>query len=343
MKLVFKERDEYVDIKIHDGETGNLIDPDDTPTFAIYDPDGNLVCSGVGIRVGLGRYRAYFRIPENSPYGVYNIVWETSVKGTPIRNQIDQFELISPNRVDITKNISIEPQWLAQVKSIIGYPNLDGFVVTDDQIKEFCIFPAMYQYFLKFPKEQREQYSVSGHLEIDFPDLFVYGIMDIRFVNKGYMDRKHLSIFDFLVYKNMYMPMQWGTYGSPYDFNGMGKNPVLSRELFNTLKNYSNFNYQIDQHNRKLIVNSDRSVELYVSWAKYSLLFDDVLYEFKLDVIRLAQAYLLLYIVDSFQLIQDENLSRRVNTDSLKSRADDIMNKILEKWDSMSYPIFIRF
>jgi len=343
MKLIFKGKDEYIDIKIHDGETGNLTDPDSPPQFSIYDPNNQFVCGGIGIRVGLGRYRAYFRIKEENPYGIYNIIWEASVRGTPIRNQIDQFEVISYNSVDITQNIEIEHQWLSQIKAIIGYPNLDNFVVSDEQIKEFAIFPAMYQYFLRFPIEHREQKSVSGHTELNFPDFFTFGIVEIRVVNKGYLNKSNLGPLDFMIYKNMYQPFQWGSYGSNYDFNGMSKLPIYTRELYNTLKNYANFNYSVDYHNRKVIVNTDRAMDLYISWAKYSLNFNDILYEFKMDVIRLAQSFLLLYLSDTFSIITDENLSRRVNVESLKSRAEDMQTKIMEKWDALAFPILLRF
>ena len=49
--------------------------------------------------------------------------------------------------------IIISDEKLNLIKSALGYPTEDGeFLLTDTQIKEFCVEPALRQYFSKFPK-----------------------------------------------------------------------------------------------------------------------------------------------------------------------------------------------
>ena len=46
---------------------GNLIDPDQVPTYKIFDPLNNHMFDGVAVKVSTGKYTASYPIPVTAP------------------------------------------------------------------------------------------------------------------------------------------------------------------------------------------------------------------------------------------------------------------------------------
>ena len=85
----------------------------------------------------------------------------------------------------LNKIIQISVPEIQMIKSVLGYPVVDSIAISDDEVKQFCVAPALYQYFIKFPMpvfEQRNQ-QVAEEI-IYFPDDETLGLLDIRTTGK---------------------------------------------------------------------------------------------------------------------------------------------------------------
>ena len=47
--------------------------------------------------------------------------------------------------------IIIDSNWLGQVKKVLAFPGVSNLLLSDDEIKDYCIFPSLQKYFTKFP------------------------------------------------------------------------------------------------------------------------------------------------------------------------------------------------
>ena len=72
-----------------------------------------------------------------------------------------------------------------------------------------------------------------------------------------------------------------------------------------------------------------------ITWAKWSDDFDTgVKYARKMDVIKLCRANLLYHLADTTGILTDGALETTINSDSLKTRASELENEVMELWNS---------
>lgn len=231
--------------------------------------------------------------------------------------------------------IQIDDLYFNQVKSVLAYPMVDNVVLDDDHIKELALFPAMMQYFRKFPLEDYLEQSITGQVIIDFPDEFTYGVLDARVVNKGAgSSPAETSILQILASSNLSISRQ-NSYGiKGYNPNGLFQAQHSQRLYRNSLaKESTTIKTKVDPQRKRVICYSNISGVLNITWAKYSFDFDNILFQHKQDVVKLSQANLLYHLADVSDIIDDSNLEVTINSDALKSRADALREEVMGIWD----------
>jgi hypothetical protein len=237
--------------------------------------------------------------------------------------------------------VSIDSQWLNLIKSVLAYPNVDELLLTDDQIKDYAIYPSLQKYFKKFPIVIEQSQSIIGETNIDFPDDYTYGVVDARIVDVGLIGGVGGSFWDvvaFQSYNNSYIASKTsGAYGKKgYNPSGLIYQRDVQRQTLKSQQNlYTTLKTRVDYANKRLIAYSSITGTLNISWAKYSDDFDDVQYEYRMDVIKLAQAELMLHLANSAAILVDSALDVTINVDHLKQSATDMFAEVKEDWDQI--------
>lgn len=241
--------------------------------------------------------------------------------------------------------IIIDEKHLDLIKQVIGKPFLDEFGISDADIKKYAVYPALLEYFRKFPITVEDQVAVSNATEIPFPDDFTYGVLDARIVGKGETYTSS-SFWDIIRFQTLYpslVPKSIGVYGSKFNFNQLNQLNLMAKAVYDTYGNLGTYKIKIDYPNRKIIAYCSFAAFLNFTWAKYSLNFKDVRFERINDVINLARMNLLYLLVDFAALYEDSQIDRRINADALRTKAEFIYNEVLkEGWRQIPDVVLLR-
>lgn len=320
-----------------------LSDPDASPTFQIYDSTSTLVVSGTGSKVALGQWQASYFVGIQAPIGTWSIVWTATIGSVPILNNTEYFTVKVAGDVPET-DIIIRDEWLRQVKKVLAFPGVPKVLLSDDQIKEFCIAPALFEYFRKFPIEVRTEQEISGELTVPFPDNFTMGATYASVTQRFGGTSTASSFWDIIRYQSLYgssTSLSYsgrGNYGSRYNFNGMQQASMLQRAVADTYINmYSTFKAYVNNPLRQIDAYASSSAMLVVHWGKFSKDFADVEHTHIYDVIELAQSFLLFHLADSSSLLTDAQLDKNFNSDYIKTRAQELYDKVVTNKFSL-YP-----
>lgn len=235
--------------------------------------------------------------------------------------------------------ITITEQRLNQIKKLLAFPIEDGeFLLTDDQIKEFCIEPALRDYFSKFPKLIEVEHSIASSSEIAIPfyNEFTYGAVDARLTNKDGVGVAGGGS-DFLyraAYSNTSNRSNYGRKGYNPNFLTQA-NATAQQVLRSNAKMNESIKIRIDYVNKQLAVFSNRSGKLLVVWALFSNNFSDVKYNYIEDVLNLCRGYMLEHAGTTMNLFQNSDLPVSINADFLKSESERLLGDVKEKWEQI--------
>jgi hypothetical protein len=322
----------FLDIKFYDGNSESLVDPDAIPTYQIYDPNNTLIVSGQGTKLSLGYWQAVFFIPISAPLGYWKIVWSATVFTIPVANNVEIFSVKAAGDSPQTSIVTIDDQWLRQVKRVLAFPGIDNILLDDPQIKEFAVWPAVYEYFRKFPKKDRQEYAIDGELIIPYPDDHIIGVTDLRIADKFGTSSTAgggISAFwDIVRYQSLYggnlrfSGKSGGAYGTRYNPNGIRQQFLFQRQVAETFSNmYGTYKLSINKEQKQIEAYANTQAKVVVTWARYSTDFKDIPYSYLHNVIELAQYFLLMHLSDSQALLDDQQLDKKINHEALKTRA----------------------
>ena len=238
--------------------------------------------------------------------------------------------------------ITITDQYLNQIKKILAFPSIDELLLPDVDIKEYAIFPAMQDYFIKFPIVDRKQYMTGGSSEmiIDFPDEYTFGVTDARVTDVGIITGTGQSFWDLAYFQQLNGGALQGGGAGAYGIKGYNPSSLIQtrdtqRAAYKSFQNtYMTVRYTIDEENRKAMIYSSTTGYINITWAKYSDNFDAVKRPRKFDVVKLAQAYLLDHFADTFSVLSDSALDMSINIEALKSRSQELKTEVRELWNS---------
>jgi hypothetical protein len=327
---------------------GPLTDPSPAPTYTIYSPTDSVLATGTGVRgATTGYYTASYAIPLGSTISdLYRISWNAYINDIQVPNAEEYFRVVPAGSADYG-DITISDSYLNLIKSVLAYPSTSTVLLTDAQIKSICLAPAMMEYFSKFPRRVVSNNAIYEELILPFPDAYTLGVLDVRVVNKSFLTGSSSSFWDIIRYQSY--ASQARNYGNSYGIknfnpNGLKQQLFTERQALKGLENlFSTVKYRVDYENRNLYVYCNENAYADVVWAKWSNDFDThVKYNYKLDVIKLAQARLLYHLADEASIISDTNLELTVNAEALKTRASELETKVYEKWIQIPSVLIMR-
>lgn len=325
-----------------------LTDPDVIPSYSISNPSNTVVVTGQGTKISVGYWQAVYFVPVTAPTGQWTIVWTAAIGGVSVANNTEYFTVSDASAKPITEQIEIEDQWLQQIKKVTAYPGIANILLSDSEIKQYVVWPAMFDYFKKFPLEDRKEYPIFEELAVAFPDNFVFGCRDIRVVEKFGSSATSFSFWNIIKYRTIYGGSLkfsgMGTYGSKYNFNGLRQEYQRSRQVAESFSNqYNTFKYYVNHQDRQVEAYSSVSAKLVINWSRYSLNFSAVRPNELHNVIRLAQSYLLFHLSDSASLINDAQQDKSINVEAVKLRAQELYDMVVTNhWNLIPDTMILR-
>lgn len=248
---------------------------------------------------------------------------------------------------DLGEVVIIHERYLNQVKKVLAFPSVDTLLLSNEQIKEYAVWPAMQRYFRKFPIITEATQSINGEAYINFPNAYTFGVVDARIVDIGLVGGVGGSFWDVLAfqsYNNSYIASKTsGAYGKKgYNPSGLIYQRDVQRQTLKSQQNmYTTLKTRVDYSNRRLIAYSSITGTLNIAWASYSNDFSDVKYEYLDDVIKLSQAELMLHLANTSAILTDSALEVSINIDYLNSNAKEIISEITEKWNQIGEIILL--
>jgi hypothetical protein len=329
-----------LDIYLRSYYGGPLTNADAIPTFAIYDPSDILLYSGTSTHTAVGTYTATYVTETTATISdYYRIVWTAVIGGTAVPDAWEYFRVVPATPV--YEAVTISTDWLIQIKKVLAYPKISTLVLTDDEIKQFAVFPALTQYFIRFPKQETIELETNDLKVVDFPDTYTYGLVDCRVVDVGTFGGTGSQFWDIVAFQ------RFGVSGSSRSYGRRGFNPggiyqqrLVAQQAMKSQQNLlATIKFNVDYPNRQVTVYTSTTGKINITWAKYSTDFEDVLYQRKFDVIQLAQANLLDHVADTFGIISDGSLDVNINVEAIRTRAKDLRTETMDKW--LSFPSVI--
>ena len=235
-------------------------------------------------------------------------------------------------------SVQITEQRLRQIKSALGFPiEDDKFLLDDEQIKEFCIEPALRKYFSKFPKIIQDDYMVSAgsNLNISFYNDDTFGAVDARLTNTEMSGVGGLNEFLYTYsYNQTFSSSNFGRRG--YNPNSLSQaNKTAQQALRTQAKMHRAIRTRVDYNERQITVFSNTSGRLLIYWALYSNNFDEVKYNYIEDVLNLCKGYLLTHAGGTMGIFQNTELPIEIDVDFLMSRGNEMIEKVEERWEQI--------
>lgn len=242
--------------------------------------------------------------------------------------------------------ININNDYLNEIKLILAYPSVDNVILTDEQIKSFCVWPAMQAYFVKFPKKTYHEHTISTSAVVDFDSINTYGVMDVRVVARGLTSGSGNSFWDLVKFQAIGAGVSKkfsGAYGiQGYNPSGYVQQNMADIQLHKTMMGaYSTTKYRVELAERKVYVNTSTTGVLNITWANYSDNFDDIAFGKQRDVLKLAQANMLDHLADTTSIVTDSSMDISINSSDLQSRAEELRSKVFEKWNEIPDVVLI--
>lgn len=242
-------------------------------------------------------------------------------------------------------SVLIEDRYLNQIKMGLGFPDVDFLLLQDNEICDLCIAPAMNDYFKKFPIKEEYQELMGGNEEktVKFPSDYVFGIFDCRIVDVGgAVFGQGTSMWDYIMFQSMggnisYNSSNNGAYGVPkYNPSALIETREMYRNKWKSYQNqYSTIKFHPDFINKEVKIYSSVCGTLNITFAKWSDNFSHIRYEYINDVIDLAKSRLLDHLADTSGILTDTNAEITINSDALRTRASELRDKVLEKWNEI--------
>lgn len=244
----------------------------------------------------------------------------------------------------MSSTLQITDSIYGRILTCVGYPIIteSDLKLTSDQIKDLLILPALEDYFRYFPIKNRQTYSVSSNISIDFPDSDTIGIVDARININPYSTgiRTGNPLINELNIKagSSFNSRKWGT---DNDYGYADVKIITRFRRHAALESGKAFTVKVDFTERELTGYTNTYGKLLVVWAKKSEDFDDVKFNQLQDAINLAQSYIMNYFGTIWSL-DNSSLPNELDPSELLSQSSDKKQEVLEKWGAHTKPIVVR-
>lgn len=236
-----------------------------------------------------------------------------------------------------TPRIHIDDMDMGEILSIVGYPTLseEDFPFDLVDFVNYPIYQAFRQYQRYNPFILKTYQGIGQSFSIPFPtvdadgnQVEVLGVVDTRI--SVYLTAATLTgnpFADFRLFDGQIMN-RFNKSGLPYEKHTSFLQEIENRTWINLRKTGK---YTLDRKGKKLTGHTSMVGDLEVHWAIKSDNFDDIPFDNKDDVIRLAQANVLRYIA-MFDSQQQNNTGISFDSTNFLQRANDLEQAVLPRW-----------
>lgn len=255
-------------------------------------------------------------------------------------------------------NIIVQERYLKEILSeigfpLIGYTDLKEFADNLNDIKEediksnianLVIFPAMREFYKWFPLSYIVEYFSEGSFDIDFPDPYIFTVLDARLNTSGFGTRDVTNPFvNNSVYRSMNTSSVYGgrMYGTNYDYDMKQARLYDRMERQSLIDMNAAFRIDVDEQNRNIRGYCNVMGKLVVTWGKYSENFSDIPLARIDEVIKLAKSNLLSFL-GKIRGQQQSNLPNAFNYTLFLDNAETYRKEVLDKWKSMTKVVLLR-
>jgi len=335
------------DVYLHEYAGGVLVDADSIPTYVIKDPTSTVVYSGTATHVSTGYYTATYSVDATATISTnWSIVWTIMLNGVQVSDTNELFIVLSPTTQIPGPTITIEDKWMNQIKTIIGYPKITQLILTDTEIKDLCIEPALREYFKKFPKRDvYEQWTSRDTVyTLAFPDAYTFGVLDARITDRRTATVGSQSSFWELIKFQQFGGSNITLYGvKGFNPNGLRQANLTQFQGLNAYrKTYKTEFLDISTEDRELRWYTNQEGTIQIEWAKWSNDFADVKYQQIKNVIKLAQSYVLRQASDMVGIMEDTGLEIAMKPDVMITRAEKLEADVFEEWNEITDIVMIK-
>ena len=239
--------------------------------------------------------------------------------------------------------IKIKEVYLNQIKSALGFPVVAKVHLEDHEIKEYAIWPALYQYYLKFPipvNELRNQQTVEE--TIPYPDDDTIGLIRIATVGKTGFGQRMGNNSDFwrvVRYSQEFRGNRTraGRGANVFNPEGLKYNFIAQQQMIDAMvNNLDTFRHVLDPYAKTVTVFTTAVAMLEITWGKVANDFDMIKPTQLIRVIDLAKAYLWKHLAMLSVPLVDTGAEKQINVDKLLELSEKTEDRILELW--MNHP-----
>jgi hypothetical protein len=226
-----------------------------------------------------------------------------------------------------------------RILTAVGYPVVTStdLGVSDDNIKQLMVLPALKEYYRYFPVLEREQYEVGTTFNIDFPDAYTFAALDARIVGRyGGVKTSNPLINELLIKR---AGRAWGSMDNDYGIRAAEVMETVERQTFNQRGKI--IKITTDYENSKITGFTNQVGYLSVTWAKYSNNWASVRFLREEDAIKLAQAYVKEFFGGLWEM-DNASLPNELDGAELLAQAKDLKDEIYGKWNRYTKPVVIR-
>jgi hypothetical protein len=246
-----------------------------------------------------------------------------------------------------TSLIDIPDQFYNMILTAVGVPiisleDLTSGKMSDEDIKNSLIWPAMQLYFRFFPKLNIQEYMVTTTFSFPFPNENTFGVRDARLNTQligGGQVYNNPFIDELFIQRTLSRSI--GKYGTKnmYDFTESKITEMMERQ--GAMESSKAFRVRADPTNRVLEGFTNIIGKLKVSWAEWSTDWTDIRFERQLEVVDLARSYVLKFFGDLRQQVSGGMPAELTGADFIE-RADKLEEKVLESWKQFTKVVIMR-
>ena len=239
--------------------------------------------------------------------------------------------------------ITVPEAKMKRILSPIGYPvvrleDITGDLMTETDVIEQLIYPAIQEYYEYTPIVDKQSYSFAYQFSVDFPDETTFGIVSHKFLDGLEGGRTASPFMNSILYQVETSKRQYGT-KNHYDMTSAIMMERAEHKAYSQSQQANKIN--LDKRNKKVSGYSNSGSRVEIAWAKWSDDWADIPFEDENDVIKLCQSNVLQFFGD-LRNQETGSLPTELSGDDFVSRAEDLREAVIEKWQNRTKGAIIR-
>jgi hypothetical protein len=246
-------------------------------------------------------------------------------------------------------DIIISQQDINEILSAVGYPTIslsDLEFPNEKVFREVILVPVMREYFTWFPIVKPVEYEIMSTFEIPFPTIQTFTVNQAYLNTAGFGVRSSTNPFlNNSVYRAVNNASSYGggLYGTKNDY-GMFSARIQERaERQSLIDTNKCLHLRTNHSDRKVEGWSNITGKLVVQWCEWSENFEDVVFQRRTDVKKLAKAKLMLHLgMLRSQLGATSGLPVNMNYQIFVDKGEKLEEEVLKRWKELTKTVIMK-